>query len=176
MRFLALSLFIPLLAFAQSYRCEWQVVAIGGNEMAGAYRTGSTAGQTAIGWITGPNLLAHIGFWYPEILTGIEEKEQFRWNSADIRETRLYPPAPNPFFRTTQLRYTLHRKQPTTILIYDLTGRTVRTLLNTIQNPGRYTLVWDGKDNSGRQLANGIYICRFTAGDYQTNTKLILQR
>jgi len=172
---LAFRLFFTL-ASAQSYRCDWQVVAIGGNEMAGAYRTGSTAGQTAIGWLNSTNLMAHIGFWYPDIVTGIAEKENFRWESASSKETRLFPPAPNPFIRTTQLRYTLNTERQTRIQICDISGRTVRTLLNSSQPAGRYTLVWDGKDNSGRPVASGIYICRFTAGDYQHSTKLILQR
>jgi len=161
---------------AQPYRCEWQVVAIGGNEMAGSYRLGSTAGQTAIGRLTGTNLLALIGFWQTDIITGIDEKGQFRWETANIRETRLYPPAPNPFYRTTRIRYTLSSEQHTTVQICDITGRIVRTLVNSNQNPGRYSMVWDGKDNSGRQVASGIYICQFTAGDYQHRTKLLLQR
>jgi len=169
-------LFIATFAFAQPHRCEWQVVAIGGGDISGSYRAGSTVGQTAIGWLTGNNLLAHIGFWYPDIVTGIEEKGRFHWESADIRETRLYPPAPNPFYRTTRIRYTLSSEKHTTVQICDITGRVVRTLVNSNQQPGRYSFIWDGKDNLNRPVASGIYICRFVAGDYQRNTKLILQR
>ncbi|MEJ5390120.1 MAG: hypothetical protein WHU95_00010 [candidate division WOR-3 bacterium] len=61
---------------AQPYRCEWQVVAIGGNEMAGSYRLGSTAGQTAIGRLTGTNLLALIGFWQTDLAVGIAEEQE----------------------------------------------------------------------------------------------------
>jgi len=162
-------------AIAQPYRCEWQVVAIGGGDIGGAYRVGSTVGQTAVGWMSTTNLLAHIGFWYPDIVTGIEEKGRFRWESADIKETRLYPPAPNPFYRTTRIRYTLTSEQHATVQICDITGRIVRTLVNSNQKPGRYSLTWDARDNSNRTVASGVYICRFVAGDYQRNTKLILQ-
>ncbi len=175
MRHLALILVVPILAIAQPYRCEWQVVAIAGGDISGAYRVGSTAGQSAVGWLTGTNLLAHIGFWYPDIVTGIEEKGRFRWESADIRETRLYPPVPNPFTGAALIRYTLNTERQTLMQVCDITGRVIRTLVHSTQKPGRYSLVWDGKDNTGRAVASGIYICRFVAGDYQRNTKLILQ-
>lgn len=161
---------------AQSYRCDWQVVANGGGELAGTYRCGATIGQTATGILSGENLLAYIGFWCPEVVTGIDEKEPFRWEMSAIKETRLYPPFPNPFTRTIQIRYTLNTGRQTLIQVCDISGRVIKTLLNSNQNPGRYTLFWDGKDSRGRTVASGVYICRFLAGDYQRNTKLILQR
>jgi len=176
-KLIGLSILLAIVpVFAQSYRCEWQCVAIADGDMVGGYRFGSTAGQTAIGWMRGANILAHIGFWYPEITTGIEERGQFRWENAEVKETRFFPPAPNPFSRTTQVRYTLNAEHHTLIQVCDITGRIVRTLVNTTQKPGRYTVNWDAKDNSGRMIASGVYICRFTAGNYRHNTKLILQR
>jgi len=169
-------LLIAFLAFAQPYRCEWQVVAIADGDVCGGYRVGSTGGQTAIGWMRGANILAHIGFWYPEITTGIEERGRLGWENAGVKETRLFPAAPNPFSRTTQVRYTLNAEHRTLIQVCDITGRVVRTLVNSNQKPGRYAVNWDGKDNTGRMVASGVYICRFTAGDYRHNTKLILQR
>jgi 5-hydroxyisourate hydrolase-like protein (transthyretin family) len=163
------------LLFAQSYRCDWQVVASGGGEMAGTYHCAATTGQTATGLLSGPNLLAYIGFWYPDIVTGIDEKEPFRWETNSIKETRLYPPVPNPFTHTAIIRYTLNTERQTLVQVCDITGRVIRTLANSTQKPGRYRLVWDGRDNSGRAVASGVYLCRFVAGDYQRNTKLILQ-
>ncbi len=176
-RLIGLSIFFAVvLAFCQPYRCEWQVVAIAGGDMGGGYRFVSTAGQTAVGWMSTTNLLAHIGFWYPDITTGIEERGRFRWENTEVNETRLFPPAPNPFSRTTRICYTLNAEHRTLIQVCDITGRIVRTLVNTTQKPGRYMVNWDGKGNSGRTVTSGVYICRFTAGDYQRNTKLVLQR
>jgi hypothetical protein len=168
------AVFIP--ALAQPYRCDWQVAATGGGLLTGGYLCGATCGQTATGLMREANLLALIGFWQPELITGIAEKERFHQQTATSRETRLAPPAPNPFSGTVLLSYTLNGEQRTSIRIYDLAGRVVRTLVDAPQPGGSYALVWDGRDNSGRQLAHGIYLCRFTAGAYQQTVKLLLQR
>jgi len=151
-------------------------VAIGGGELNGNYRGLVTIGQTVTGIMSGDNIMGLIGFWQPEGVTGIEEPDQFRWENASFQETRLYPPMPNPFARTTRICYTLHIQTPTLVQICDISGRVVRTLVNSVQRPGKYALHWDAKDNSGRTVANGIYLCRFSAGEYRRNLKLVLQR
>ncbi len=182
LRFFVLTLTICILPFelntlsAQSYRCDWSVSGIAGGDMTGAYRCGSTVGQTAVGLLSGDNLLAHIGFWVPEIFVGIQERERFRLDAVTIKETRLYPAMPNPFTRTTQIRYTLSTERSTLVEICDISGRVVRTLLNSRQKPGRYSLNWDAKDNAGRTVACGVYFVRFKADDYQRNLKIVLNR
>uniref|UniRef100_A0A7C6ECK9 T9SS type A sorting domain-containing protein n=1 Tax=candidate division WOR-3 bacterium TaxID=2052148 RepID=A0A7C6ECK9_UNCW3 len=174
-RFIAFSIFFTI-TFAQPYRCDWQVIGAGGGMMSGSYRCGSTLGQTTIGIIENSNLMAFIGFWQAEIISGIQEKEHFKSQIIPVSETRLYPPSPNPFVRTSAISYTLKNETRTLIQIYDIQGRVIRTLVNSKQKPGRYSLNWDAKDNTGRSVASGVYICRFTAGDYRLNTKLVLQR
>jgi hypothetical protein len=41
---------------------------------------------------------------------------------------------------------------------------------------GAYSVTWNGTDDRGRELAHGVYFCRFTAGDYRATEKLVLQR
>ena len=54
------------LGLAQNYKCDWNVVGIGGGDMTGSnYQCGATVGQTAAGFITGPNYWALIGYWLP---------------------------------------------------------------------------------------------------------------
>ncbi len=177
MRYFTLLLIFIVIIFAQQYRCDWQVLATGGSNIEGAYLVGATLGQTAIGWMRGINLLAHIGFW--QTIGGvpaIKEKEEFKWKDLDIKETKLFPPFPNPFYRLTQIPYTLEAEKRVIIEIYDITGRIVKTLVNQTQKRGRYTANWDGRDNNGKIVANGVYLCRFIAGDYQKTHKLIFQR
>jgi hypothetical protein len=176
MRYLFILLIFIVTLFAQQHRCDWQVWAMGGGDVSGVYQVGITVGQTAIGWMMG-NFLAHIGFW--QTLGGIpaiKEKEKFRWQDLEIKETKLFPPFPNPFYRTTQIHYLLDKEKRVVIEIYDITGRIVKVLINETQKRGRYTANWDGSDNTGKLVANGVYICRFIAGDYQKTTKLIFQR
>jgi hypothetical protein len=160
---------------AQNYRCDWNVVGIGGGEMSStAYRCGSTAGQTAIGQMTGTNYQAFIGFWQIDVPVGIREEAQ--WPSGQVLATRLYAPMPNPCRGWAAIRYSLNAERRTTLRIHDLAGRVVRTLVNSQQKPGRYSLRWDGRDNAGRLLAAGVYFCKFRAGDYQATEKLSLMR
>ena len=169
-------LFPVLFLSAQSYYCNWQVVASGGLTMTGNVWCGSTIGQTAIGWTSGTNQLAHIGFWYPEGVTGIEEEEQFKGMNPGVTETKLFPLSPNPFYRTIKIRYSLNAETHTAIQVYDILGREIRKLVGSIQKPGEYSIYWDGKDNAGRNVSSGVYILRFVADSYQRNAKIVLTR
>lgn len=175
MRHIALIAVVVGLALAQSYRCDWQVAATGGGMMSSDYRCGATIGQTATGRMSGQNLLALIGFWQPSGVTGIQERD-FSQEGINPLLTRLYRPVPNPFARAVIIRYSLAREQAASLLVCDLSGRLVRTLVKSVRQPGAYTLHWNGRDNLGRTVPNGVYFCRFEAGDYRQTFKLLLQR
>ena len=160
--------------FAQNYKCDWSVNGIGGGDMTGAYKCGSTVGQTAAGQLTGTSYWALIGFWQSEGQTGV--REQAYSPSQGPLATRLCVPQPNPFRTHLAVRYSLATEGPVTLRVHDLTGRVVRTLANGVMRPGRYSLSWNGTDDRGRALARGVYFCRFTAGDYRATEKLVLQR
>jgi len=160
---------------AQNYRCDWSVNGIGGGEMSSsAYKCGATAGQTAAGQMTGTSYWALVGFWQPEGQTGVRE-QAYSPNKGPL-VTRLDAPQPNPFRTRLSIRYSLSTEGRVTLRVHDLTGRVVRTLADGVVRPGRYSLRWNGTDDRGRELARGVYFCRFTAGDYRTTEKLVLQR
>lgn len=159
---------------AQNYRCDWSVVGIGGGEMSSsAYKCNATAGQTAAGFMTSPDYGALIGFWQTEGQTGVREQA---YSPNQPLVTRLYSPQPNPFRAHLAIRYSLSAEGRVTLRVHDLTGRVVRTLANGVMRPGRYSLSWNGADDRGRELARGVYFCRFTAGDFRATEKLVLQR
>jgi len=162
------------LAFAQSYKCDWSVNGIGGGEMTGAYKCGSTVGQTAAGQLTGTSYWALIGFWQPEGATGVRE-QAYSPNQGPL-VTRLYAPQPNPARARVAIRYTLDAQRQTLLQIHDLTGRVVRTLCASSMKRGAYRITWNGTDDRGRDLARGVYFCRFSSGDYRATEKLVLQR
>jgi hypothetical protein len=162
------------LCLAQNYKCDWSVNGIGGGEMTGSYKCGSTVGQTAAGLITNSSYWALIGFWQTEGQTGVKEEAQ--WSSGQVLKTRLYAPQPNPFRTHLAVRYSLATEARVTLRVHDLTGRVVRILADGMMRPGRYNVNWSGNDDRGRELARGVYFCRFTAGDYRATEKLVLQR
>jgi hypothetical protein len=172
---LALFLGMVVVATAQSYKCDWSVVSSGGGEMSSAtYCCGTTAGQTAAGFLIGTEFLALVGFWQTDYQVGIAEK-QGRVFPGKLG-TRLEAVAPNPFRDRTRVHYSLATRDPVRVVVLDLAGRAVRTLVNGPQSAGRYAADWSGDDDLGRKLANGVYFCKFTAGDHQEVRKLLLTR
>ena len=60
------------------------------------------------------------------------------------------------------------------IIIYDLTGRRVRALINEHKEAGFYTVKWDGRDRAGRTVASGLYIFQIRAGQFSQSRKMAL--
>jgi hypothetical protein len=72
---------------------------------------------------------------------------------------------PNPFNPRTTIRYGLNEASAVRLEIYDISGRLVRTLVNTTQVAGNYALVWDGGDDAGRPASSGTYYSRLTTAE-----------
>lgn len=71
---------------------------------------------------------------------------------------------PNPFNPSTTIRYTIADVSDVQLIIYNVLGQQVLQLVNDIQAPGHYNVVWDGHDALGRQVATGVYVYRLIAG------------
>jgi len=93
------------------------------------------------------------------IRSGVEK------NQTSVDEFTLYPNYPNPFNPQTRIRYVLHNDNRTTIEIYNQQGVRVRTLVNEEQRAGEHEMIWDGRDDTGKEMSSGVYICRIRAGD-----------
>ena len=83
---------------------------------------------------------------------------------------------PNPFRNVTSIKYSLAKSTNVHIVIYDLIGREVRELLNKMENKGVHSLIWDGRDNSGRRVPSGVYFLRFEADQSKQTSKLLMMR
>lgn len=96
-----------------------------------------------------------------------------RENSSDVPEAfSLEQNYPNPFNPRTTITYHLPKSVQTTISIYNVMGKRIRTLLDRKMTAGSHSLVWDGKDNE-HPVGSGVYLLHMRAGDY-TETKQIL--
>ncbi|HPF69054.1 MAG TPA: FlgD immunoglobulin-like domain containing protein [Candidatus Krumholzibacteria bacterium] len=71
---------------------------------------------------------------------------------------------PNPFNPSTSVDFTLDRSTAVNLRVYDAAGRLVRTLVSEVRPAGRHTATWDGRDDAGRRVASGAYVCRLEAG------------
>jgi len=161
------------LCLAQTYRCDWSVVGIAGGEMASSeYRCVATAGQSATGFMTCPDYWALVGYWLPDRQSGVQEAAPVQ----GALKTRLYAPQPNPMRASAAIRYTLDSERPVSLQVHDLTGRVVRTLVASSMKRGAYRAAWNGTDNHGRSVADGVYFLKLAAGDYRQTYKLVVQR
>ncbi|MGH2570548.1 MAG: FlgD immunoglobulin-like domain containing protein, partial [bacterium] len=84
--------------------------------------------------------------------------------------------APNPFTTETEIAFSLPATDRVTIRIYDATGRLVRTLVDSTVPAGVYRERWDGKDNSGRSVASGLYFFKFKAGTAERTQRILRLR
>ena len=91
-----------------------------------------------------------------------------------IYELSLTQNQPNPFNPLTWLRYTLPRRSRATLSVYSASGRLVRTLVDEELPPGIHVAKWDGKDDSGEEVASGVYFARLEADGRSAAQKMVL--
>jgi len=81
---------------------------------------------------------------------------------------------PNPFNPTTTIEYSIPVSGHTSLVIYNLTGQKVRTLVNETKAPSYYKVIWDGKNENGMTVATGTYFYKLVSGNYSKIVKMTL--
>ena len=87
---------------------------------------------------------------------------------------KLYPAFPNPFNPSTTIRYDVSEPAQVVMKVYSITGQEARTLVHEPKVPGMYEVIWDGKDQQGRQMASGLYFYRISIGHFHAVQKAVL--
>lgn len=80
----------------------------------------------------------------------------------------LYQNYPNPFNQRTTIRYDISRTATVTLTVHTITGQKIKTILNEVKTPGQYSVNFDA---SG--LSAGVYIYRFSAGNFSKTRKMV---
>jgi hypothetical protein len=112
----------------------------------------------------------------PVYLSGIEDDSGVEMPSFASIEQNY----PNPFNSSTTIIYTVANLGPLpaqiNIDIYDLQGRKVKSLINEREEAGKHKVIWDARDDSGNELATGIYFARITQWnvDYLSKTQKLV--
>jgi len=83
---------------------------------------------------------------------------------------------PNPSLQIVDVKYALPEASKVKLEIYDITGRTITTLINETQQAGYYKALWYGVDLSGNKVPSGIYFCLLKTNDGTRKTKFIYLR
>jgi hypothetical protein len=110
-------------------------------------------------------------YWSQDLLinlTGVEDLEQL---PTEYSLTQNYP---NPFNPSTTIKYSLPRDEKrktknVKLVVFDLLGREVVTLVNKKQKAGHYQVKWEAAN-----IPSGVYFYKLTAGDYVNTKKMLL--
>lgn len=78
---------------------------------------------------------------------------------------------PNPFNPTTTINYELAKKSQVRLVVYNLRGEVVTTLVDAEQQAGNHNTTWNATN-----VPSGVYLCRMQAGDYIATKKMTLMK
>ena len=141
-------------------------------------------------WISGeynydPNVLkGHRDYPYNETsCPGNNVYEELSWFREEIKRymdlggpplefliSRNYP---NPFNGITHIDYQVPVNNHISIIIYDIMGREIKTLMDQVQIKGMHTVDWNGKSENGELVSTGVYLLRFTSNDFSDKKKMV---
>ena len=86
----------------------------------------------------------------------------------------LHPNAPNPFNPETVIRYELPQQTPVRLEVFDVLGQRVKTLVVGTLSAGIHQSVWNGRNEQGQQVSNGVYFYRLQAGEFVEMRRMLL--
>ncbi|MBI9030410.1 T9SS type A sorting domain-containing protein [bacterium] len=105
----------------------------------------------------------------------IDIEDNFENPVIDIpQQTRLHNAYPNPFNPSTTISYTLKEAGNVKIEVFDIKGRKIWDKSVTHDLPGLHSIVWNGLNNKGKEVASGLYYCRLSSGNYRETNKMVL--
>jgi hypothetical protein len=85
----------------------------------------------------------------------------------------LYQNHPNPFNPATTISFDLPKATAAELTVYNLLGQEVCRLVSGNLPAGTHTVIWDGRDNSGKAVSSGIYLYNLKAADFSAKMKMI---
>ncbi len=109
---------------------------------------------------------------------GYDDIEGLAGERSQVRPVSLtlLPPRPNPGIGQFTLVYILPNAAAVNLAVFDLAGHRVRSLISGPELAGRHTVIWNTKDDRGRLVPVGTYVCRLKAGSATRNERLVVLR
>jgi flagellar hook assembly protein FlgD len=127
---------------------------------------------TSSGWVATAGLDIMVTAYVSDQPVGVEGD-----NDGELPLTfDLKQNYPNPFNPSTIISYQVPQSELVNLEVYNALGQKVRTLVNEVQETGHYQIAWNGNNDSGTQLASGIYFYRISAGSFVKVMKMVLLR
>jgi len=111
-------------------------------------------------------------YWTPDDITAVQETG----GSATAPSDQLNQNYPNPFSVGTTIEFDLVQAADASVVIYDLSGSYVKTLVKKYCIEGNYSLYWDGTNDKGTRVASGMYFYILTADNRKLSKKMIYNK
>lgn len=95
-------------------------------------------------------------------------------NQNGAKTFKLFNNYPNPFNMETSINFEINHSANTKLSIYNIKGQKVKSLVNGNYNSGKYSIRWDGTNDSGRPLSSGEYVIELISGERRMVKKTVL--
>ena len=106
----------------------------------------------------------------PPEVTAVEVAEEKNLPSGCV----LFQNYPNPFNGSTMIRFALPTASSMDLAIHNLAGQQLVKLVDGVREVGTHFISWNGRDEDGRELASGVYLCRLRAGRSMEETRMLV--
>lgn len=181
-----------------SYPIQWNAVNITGNAKIELFRGTNTTPTATV--VSSTIVTTGIQMW--NIPTTIPEADDYKIKITSLTNSSVYDFSsdfftitdfvgiddpqvtplvttlqgnfPNPLRTETTIKYSVKEAGNVVLNIYDVKGRMVKRLLNANSGAGSFSTTWDGTDDAGKQLSNGVYYLKMKTSSYHTTRKMIL--
>jgi hypothetical protein len=111
--------------------------------------------------------------WFPsqkaEWVTGVEKVGSEIPNNFELGQNY-----PNPFNPTTNIDFKIANTSSVKLVVYNILGQRVKTLVNENLKAGNYQIVWNGLDDSGKKVASGNYLLSLETDAFRATRKMVL--
>ena len=107
---------------------------------------------------------------------GCSESQQLSISQVDIvlpTEFSIAQNFPNPFNPVTSITFDVAEMDEVSLIVYDLTGKEVITLVSGTYTPGTYNVEWNAVNNAGDGIVSGMYICRYISSEKAITRKML---
>jgi len=110
--------------------------------------------------------IADSAYWY-----GVKVRERDSYNSKAGLVLKIEP---NPMRNYTKIVYTVPSRSKITLNVYDVSGKVIKRLVNDWKDRGLWSINWDGRDDSGKRIASGVYFLRLEGTKFNLSQRLLL--
>ncbi len=108
-----------------------------------------------------------------DVVTDVEENSDITGIPSKYNLQQNYP---NPFNPETVISYQIPQSGQTKLIIYNQLGQVMRILVDDVKSAGQYKILWNGLDQNGNQVANGVYFYRLDSNVFTQTRKMVLMR